>query len=160
MNIKNAILIGLAALAGMFFLYALSVPRGTPTEYGGTSAASSSAGQAQNSGVSSAYAQKTGSVGSIEIEAQPLDLGSSTWTFNLGLNTHSGSLDMDVQKVVTLTDDRGDTFAPPTWNGPAAGGHHRNGTLTFTAPSVTPKSFTITVTLPGDTPQTFSWGAQ
>ena len=159
MNTKNAILIGLAVLAGMFFLYTLSVPHGTPTEYGGASA-SSSAGQAQNSGVASAYAQKTGSVGSIEIEVQPLDLGSSTWTFNFGLNTHSGSLDMDMRKVVMLTDGRGDAFTPTAWDGPAAGGHHRNGTLTFAAPSTIPKNFTITVTLPDNPPQTFLWSTQ
>ena len=152
MRIINAILIGFAVLAAVFFLYAVSMPRGTPTEYGG--AVSSSAASA------SAYARMTGADGAIEIDVQPLGLGSSTWTFSFGLDTHMGSLDMDMEKVVTLTDDRGDIFTPTAWNGPGPGGHHRNGTLKFPAPSSTPKSFTITVTIPGGTPQLFSWETQ
>jgi hypothetical protein len=149
MSTKNAILIGLAVLAGMFFLYALSVPRGTPTEYGNASQTEQSA---------SAFEQQTNSEGTAEVVVQPLDLGSSTWTFNFGINTHMGSLDMDILKIVTLTDDRGDTIVPIAWNGPGTGGHHRNGTLTFPAPSSTPKSITVTVTgVGGVATRTFSW---
>ena len=148
MSTKNAILIGLAALTGMFFLYALSVPRGTPTEYSG----------ATSEQPASAFQQQTNSEGTAEVVAQPLDLGSSTWTFDFGINTHMGSLDMDILKVVTLTDDRGNTIAPVAWNGPGTGGHHRNGTLTFPAPSSTPKTITFTVSnVGGVAARTFSW---
>lgn len=148
MNIKNAILIGLAALAGMFFLYTLSVPKGTPTEYGGTNTEQ----QAPK------FQQQTNSEGAVEVVVQPVDLGSSTWTFNFGIDTHTGSLDMDILKAVTLTDDRGDSIAPIAWAGPGPGGHHRNGTLTFPAPSSTPKSITVTVVnVGGIATRTFSW---
>ncbi len=153
----NIIFIGLAALAGMFFLYTLSVPRGTPTEYGGA------ASQAQQSSgtASSPYESQTNSEGTAEVIAQPLAPGTSTWTFNFGIDTHMGSLDMDMTKVAVLTDDRGDSLAPITWDGPAAGGHHRNGTLTFPAPSSTPKTITLTVSnVGGVAVRTFTWNMQ
>ncbi len=144
----NIVLIGLALLAAMFFLYALSVPRGIPTEYGGTA-------------VSSPYKSQTNSEGTAEVIAQPLVFSTSTWTFNFGINTHMGSLDMEMTKVVVLTDDRGDTLTPIVWDGPTAGGHHRNGTLTFPAPSSTPKTITLTVSGVGAVAtRTFTWNIQ
>ncbi len=157
MNTKNAILIGLAVLAVMFFLYTLSVPRGTPTEYGGTTSQTQ-----QSSGKASApYGSQTNSEGTAEVVAQPRAPGTSTWTFSFGIDTHMGSLDMDMTKVAVLTDDRGDSLAPIAWDGPAAGGHHRNGTLTFPAPSSTPKTITLTVSnVGGVATRTFTWNAQ
>ena len=144
----NIVLIGLALLAAMFFLYALSVPRGIPTEYGGAAAPSP-------------YRSQTNSEGTAEVIAQPLAPGISTWTFNFGIDTHMGSLDMDMTKVAVLTDDRGDSLAPIAWDGPAAGGHHRNGTLTFAAPSSTPKTITLTVSnVGGIATRTFTWNIQ
>ncbi len=155
MNTKNEILIGLAVLAGMFFLYALSVPRGTPTEYGRSA---SQTHQAPGVVVTSPYESQTNSDGTAEVIAKPLALGTSTWIFNFGIDTHVGSLDMDMTKVAVLTDDRGDSLVPVAWDGPAAGGHHRNGTLAFPGPSSTPKTITLTVSnVGGVATRTFTW---
>ncbi len=153
MNIKNAVLIGLIVIAGMFFFYALSIPRGTPREFGGA------VGQPQQPSVSAApYESQTNSDSGVEVVAQPLDLGSSTWTFDFGINTHSGSLDVDILKSVVLADNRGDTAAPIAWDGPGPGGHHRSGTLTFNAITPLPDAITLTAKdIGGVATRTFTW---
>jgi hypothetical protein len=40
-------------------------------------------------------------------------------------------LDFDVSKISVLEDDKGNEYAPISWEGSAPGGHHRSGTLTF-----------------------------
>lgn len=49
----------------------------------------------------------------------------------VSMNTHSVDLNFDMLEISRLVDSDGDTFLPVEWQGPAAGGHHRSGTLIF-----------------------------
>ena len=151
MKKSNLIITILVIVAAGFFLWALLSSKSGPAPANNT--------QLQNPTVPAhAYEAKSDSEGGVEVAVQPLDLASSEWSFSVGFNTHAGSLDMDLLKIVSLTDDRGDTFTPVQWNGPPPGGHHRNGTLVFPAPSSTPKSITVSIMGIGGIPQrTFSW---
>lgn len=138
MKKSNLIITILVIAAAGFFLWALLGSKKEP--------ASTNNAPQQNSAVAAfAYEAKSNSEGGVEVEIQPLDLTSSEWSFSAGLNTHAGSLDDDLTKIATLTDDRGDAVSPLRWEGPPPGGHHRNGTLFF--PQITPKPSSITMTI-------------
>ncbi len=138
MKKSNIALIALVALAAGFFLWALLGSRAEPA------APAQNAPQEQAEvAPAAAYEAQSNSDGGIEVEVQPLDLTSSEWSFGVGLTTHEGSLDEDLAKIVSLTDDRGDAVSPLRWEGPSPGGHHRNGTLIF--PQISPKPASITV---------------
>lgn len=96
----------------------------------------------------------------IWITVQPVDLTSSTWSFRVMLTTHSGSLDQDLTKLAVLTDDKGKTYTPARWDGTPTGGHHRQGVLTFQAPSPKPKTATLTIKDVAGTDRKFSWNIQ
>ena len=54
-------------------------------------------------------------------------------TFKVALDTHSVELDgYDLRQLATLRVDQGPALQPSGWDAPA-GGHHREGTLTFSA---------------------------
>ena len=58
---------------------------------------------------------------------------TDTLVFEVGLNTHSGSLDgYDLSELATLRNSRGQVVRPTKWES-APGGHHRAGTLVFPA---------------------------
>lgn len=69
----------------------------------------------------------------VVIEMTPVEFGqdAKTWRFTIVFDTHSGSLDQDPTKVISLSDDNGNTYQPIAWEGPGPGGHHREGTLIF-----------------------------
>ena len=62
----------------------------------------------------------------LEVDKQP--------KFQLEFETHSVDLNFDVSKIVSLTDDRGNEYSNPIWEGSPSGGHHRNGTISFREP--------------------------
>lgn len=141
----------LLAAAGFFLWTLLSfTDKQTP--------ASNNAEPQNSAAIAVQYEAKSDSQGGVEIEIRPLNLGSSTWTFDFGINTHSGSLDADILKIVSLTDDRGDTFIPTAWNGPGPGGHHRDGALAFAPITPQPSSITVIVRDVGGVPERkFTW---
>ena len=69
----------------------------------------------------------------VAIKATPIEFGQDAklWKFTIVFDTHSGSLDQDPTKVISLTDDKGNTYQPIAWEGSEPGGHHREGTLIF-----------------------------
>lgn len=69
--------------------------------------------------------------GEIEVTVTPT-MASGKAGFALVLDTHSVELDMDVAAVATLTVDGRDA-GTASWVGQEPGGHHREGTLTFSA---------------------------
>jgi hypothetical protein len=70
--------------------------------------------------------------GSITITVVPQRFDSKQARFEIQLDTHSGSLDEDLARTSKLM--VGETrWSAPTWSGDGSGGHHRSGTLTFTA---------------------------
>ncbi len=78
------------------------------------------------------FATQENSGGDVDVTVTPktLVLGQRP-RFKLEFNTHSVELDFDISQVTTLTDENGDTYTPPIWDGSPPGGHHREGILTF-----------------------------
>lgn len=50
--------------------------------------------------------------------------------FEISLDTHSGSLDYEMDKISYVRDGKGSIVRPEAWDG-GIGGHHFSGTLTF-----------------------------
>jgi hypothetical protein len=80
----------------------------------------------------------------VEVTVTPSRLDATGATFSVVLDTHSGSLDVDIAKNATLTVG-GAAWTNPTWNGDGPGGHHRSGTLAFTAAGPPTKNVTLTL---------------
>lgn len=55
-------------------------------------------------------------------------LGSNA--FDVKLDTHSGSLDYDMEELSYIRDNKGNNVEPELWDG-GIGGHHFEGTLKF-----------------------------
>ncbi len=51
-------------------------------------------------------------------------------SFDVKLDTHSGSLDYDMAKISYVQDSKGNIIKPESWDG-GIGGHHFGGTLKF-----------------------------
>lgn len=92
--------------------------------------------------------EKTNSENAVTITAKPInfDFGAPV-KFDIGLNTHQGSLDYDVEKISVLKDAEGNIYYPLSWTGSPPGGHHRSGTLTF--PALKGKTSSITLIIKG-----------
>lgn len=76
---------------------------------------------------------RTVRAGEVEVTMTAQTLDSSGATFRLALDTHAGSLDLDVASATSLRIN-GNPAGTPTWTGTEPGGHHREGTLRFTTP--------------------------
>lgn len=99
---------------------------------------------------------QTTEVDSIEVSVTPITAANGRVAFQVALDTHSGSLDADLQ-TSTLTTNLG-TAGAAVWSGAPPGGHHREGELSFTVTG-TPTQFTLDV---GGLPESvqFTWPAQ
>jgi hypothetical protein len=104
-------------------------------------------------------ATKTDTQTNIGVEVTPVSLSatSTEWTFDIAMNTHSGSLDADLTKTGSLTDDAGNISQPIRWDGDSEGGHHRAGLLTFKPITPLPKSVTLKLSGIGGVDRTFTW---
>ena len=97
----------------------------------------------------------------VTIEVTPLNLtdqSAATLDFKIVLNTHSVDLKYDYTSLATVSDDAGDKVQAVKWDGPATGGHHVSGILSF--PSLKNRGHALTLTLRGiaNVPErTFSW---
>jgi len=93
----------------------------------------------------------------VTVEPIKLRLGKPA-RFSIMLNTHAGSLDADLAKAATLIDDRGTVYPAISWNGPASGGHHASGTLSFPALGAETRSFRLVLKDIYDVPERiFEW---
>lgn len=101
---------------------------------------------------------KTEEQASVTVVVTPLDISpqSTEWKFDVGMNTHSVELDQDMTKSAVLIDDQGKEYKPLSWEGPV-GGHHREGTLTFTPVTPTPKTVELKITGIANVIRTFTW---
>lgn len=70
--------------------------------------------------------------GAVEVAVTPLNLNApdGSLNFNVGLNTHSVDLSMDLALLATLETDRGLGVQAISWEAPR-GGHHVSGVLSF-----------------------------
>lgn len=89
------------------------------------------------------------SVGGIEVTMTPVQLDEAGARFRLSLDTHSGSLDIDLPDAAELR-IAGATADVGAWDGGGPGGHHREGTLRFVTPVTSGASVELRVSgLPG-----------
>ena len=70
--------------------------------------------------------------GAVEVTVTPLNLNApnGSLNFNVGLNTHSVDLSMDLALLSTLEADNGLGVQAASWDAPR-GGHHVSGVLSF-----------------------------
>lgn len=113
--------------------------------------------QNQNSNNSLTKESSEGPV-TVAITPQSLDPNSSTWNFEISLNTHSEELSADLVAVSELTDDQGKSYKPISWEGAPPGGHHREGVLRFSLISPKPKSLELKIkNVGGVSERRFKW---
>ncbi len=108
---------------------------------------------------------RTDSQGAVTVKVTPLDLNpdGETLVFEVSMNTHSVNLGMDLAKLATLTTDTGKTIQAVKWDGPAGGGYHVSGKLTF--PNIVEekplllgaKQVTLTIKDVDAASRTFTW---
>ena len=105
------------------------------------------------------FSPQTSSEGDVEVNAVPkVSADKKSWSFQIILTTHSGSLDEDLVKNSSLIDDEGNELSPQEWKGSPAGGHHREGVLVFPPFSQTPKSVKLILRSIGEIPErNFTW---
>ena len=96
---------------------------------------------------------------SVTVTVTPSDLSlkSNEWKFDVVLSTHSVELDQDMTQVAVLVDDGGNEYKPLRWEGAPAGGHHREGVLTFNRITLASKSIELKVSGVGDVVRSFTW---
>lgn len=114
----------------------------------------------QQTNNSQKWETKTDEQANVTVVVAPLNFSpqSAQWKFDIGMNTHSVELDQDITKSVVLIDDQGKEYKPINWEGPA-GGHHREGALTFNQITPTPKSASVELKISGigDVVRSFVW---
>lgn len=99
----------------------------------------------------------------VTVKVTPMEFGknASVWKFDIIFDTHSGSLDEDPTKVITLKDDRGNVYWPISWEGAGPGGHHREGVLLFSAITPSPAYIELKVVNVGGVPERlFTWNLE
>lgn len=98
---------------------------------------------------------RTVTVGEVEVTITPTRFDDAGASFAVEFDTHSVDLDFDVDDAATLTVE-GKAWTDPAWDGTNPGGHHREGTLTFTAAG--PANGDAVLTIEGlDEPATARW---
>ncbi len=105
------------------------------------------------------FETKSNEGGSVTVDVKPtaLDVGKPI-VFDIAMNTHSVDLSDDMTKITILRDDAGKEYKPTAWDGPAGGGHHREGTLTFAAMANKPKFVELVIKgLAGVPERVFKW---
>jgi len=96
-------------------------------------------------------------VSATAVPVNPGDANAVTLDFTIVMDTHSGSLPLDLAKIASAKGPSGAAISATVWKG-GKGGHHLTGTLSF--PSGTLRSAApLTVTLKGETGKdlVFTW---
>lgn len=99
----------------------------------------------------------------VSVKVTPVEFGKNAvlWKFDIVFDTHSGSLDEDLLKVVVLSDDKGETYQPIRWEGSGPGGHHRAGVLVFEAINPLPFYVELKIINVGNIPERlFKWNVE
>ena len=133
----------------------------SPTTSSLAPAASSASAAAANATSAGDDLTQTEDEAMVTVAVTPLNLNDksvATLDFKIALNTHSVDLGYDLTAIATLSNDAGEKVQPIKWDGPAGGGHHREGTLSF--PQLKNRSQELTLTLRGIAAvpeRTFTW---
>jgi hypothetical protein len=133
----------------------------SPTASSPTPAANSASAAVANAAPAGEDLTQTNNEAMVTVAVTPLNLNdksAAALDFKIALNTHSVDLGYDLLTIATLSNDAGEKVQPTKWDGPAGGGHHRGGTLSF--PPLKTRGQALTLTLRGiaDVPErTFTW---
>lgn len=101
---------------------------------------------------------RTSTEAAITVKATPRALSGVSWEFELTFDTHSRSLNDDLEKTAALVTDGGISFSPVKWQGDPPGGHHRKGVLQFRPISPLPASIELRITREDEPqPRLFKW---
>ena len=74
-----------------------------------------------------AHESHTKTMGAVDVEVTPVKLEpGQNMVFELSFNTHSVDLSYDYTKIITIQDDKGNTYKALNWSG-GNSGHHLNG---------------------------------
>jgi hypothetical protein len=93
----------------------------------------------------------------VTVKVTPKTFSGAVWEFAVVLDTHAEDLKDDLQKTAVLVVD-GREVQPVAWQGPGAGGHHREGTLTFAAPAGATGTVELRIKRAGEaTSRVFRW---
>jgi hypothetical protein len=93
----------------------------------------------------------------VTVKVTPKAHSGAVWEFAVILDTHAEDLKDDLQKTAVLVVD-GREILPTAWQGPAAGGHHREGVLTFAGPADAAGPVEVRITRAGEAaPRVFRW---
>lgn len=135
---------------------AIASPAPAASEAKGTSVPA--AGQPVAAPISLPAETRTDAEGSVTVAVTPAGGTAGALIFDVSMDTHSVELDYDMTKIATLRDDQGRTYAVKEWNG-AAGGHHREGSITFELPTgAAPKWLELSLTgVSGVPSRLFKW---
>lgn len=94
----------------------------------------------------------------IDIEVEPkASSDKKTWSFEITLTTHEGSLDQDLETGSVLENEKNIQLNPLGWEGSPPGGHHREGVLSFPAFLEEPKNVTLKLSGFGQKYRIFNW---
>lgn len=153
---KKYVVVSLMMLLSLIVAACSSSPSSTPAP-----AVSSASAAAANAAPAGDELTQINDKAMVTVAVTPLNLNdksAATLDFKIALNTHSVDLGYDLTTIATLSSDTGEKVQPIKWDGPAGGGHHREGALSF--PQLKQRGQTLTLTLRGiaDVPErTFTW---
>ncbi len=107
-----------------------------------------------------ATATRSSSSQGVTVKVSPKLIGSTDklWEFAIVLDSHSAELSDDLTQSASLTTSDGRTLQPVSWTGAPAGGHHREGVLSFDVPAPRPSTIELRIARQGESTQrTFRW---
>lgn len=94
----------------------------------------------------------------VKVTPKPVESPGSRWEFVIVFDTHSADLSDDLVQNASLATNDGRTLKPLNWAGAAAGGHHREGVLSFDVPAPRPAMIELRIARPGESaPRIFRW---
>ena len=101
-------------------------------------------GEPAPSGTSEVAAPAVVTAGDVTVTMTPTGFGPSGAAFDVTFETHSVDLGLDLTSSPTLSVN-GSPAGSGTWMGSEPGGHHREGTLTFTGPIASGDTVTLSI---------------
>lgn len=108
-------------------------------------------------GAQAAPATQSTVEGGVTVKVTPGKLVGPEWEFAVVLDTHSQDLKDDLLNAAVLVVD-GREIRPAQWQGPPAGGHHREGTLRFPSAGDAPGAVELRIQRVGEAaPRVFRW---